>query len=609
MRPTKIATLFICTLIILSSGCLKEDNPPADDTMQGFWGSYSTNKTDFLKLIDDETAIIQGGMFSLAGHDTLNATSMYDYALLKDFKISTSRITAQQFAIFLNKIGCDNNGFYLGKKYVELSSSIWYGFDDKQKINLFSGDPNLPATNITWLGAQAFCNWVGGRLPTETEWLYASQAKNENGNLLLMGIHGSDSENSYNKNNQLLSEWCFDWFSDVYQFDGIVANPIGPISGSNRTFRGGGTEQQAASNNLRQGIPPDSCLSSLGFRCVWDMEGQITDDIEITTLNTTEVSSTTAQLNCRIDKDGGATSSIQCIFVWDTLPKPDFKRCAGIIKSKGGEHRFSAKISGLNFDKEYYVVSYAVNAAGIKQGQEIKFRTLPVMIGYNKGLIDMELCEVKGGSYTRGTEQITLNSFAIGKYEITNKQFCEYLNAVGALEINSYLSSGIHLLKEYAGAWVPEAGFENYPVVNVVWGKAAEFCKWAGGRLPSAAEWEYAAKGGQHNLDFDYAGSNSLEDVGWYYNNAYNFHVSDNSIHSVGQKQPNKLGIYDMSGNAAEWCSNLSNNTSAITKGGSVNDVMSSCRITAEKLSGFNPVATNSIGFRIVKDLEKVSSD
>ena len=69
-----------------------------------------------------------------------------------------------------------------------------------------------------------------------------------------------------------------------------------------------------------------------------------------------------------------------------------------------------------------------------------------------------------------------------------------------------------------------------------------------GYRLPTEVEWEYAARGGQHTRDFTYAGSNDLEEVGWF---------DDNSLEAtwpVGQKRPNELGIYDMSGNVLEWC-------------------------------------------------------
>ena len=113
------------------------------------------------------------------------------------------------------------------------------------------------------------------------------------------------------------------------------------------------------------------------------------------------------------------------------------------------------------------------------------------------------------------------------------------------------------------------------PVFGVSWLHAAKYCNWLSGkegltpcydvkgkltkcdfsmkgyRLPTEAEWEYAARGGQKSQGYDYAGGDNPDDVAWYDNN------SNGQIHPIGQKQPNELGLYDMSGNAFEWCGDL----------------------------------------------------
>jgi outer membrane protein OmpA-like peptidoglycan-associated protein len=93
------------------------------------------------------------------------------------------------------------------------------------------------------------------------------------------------------------------------------------------------------------------------------------------------------------------------------------------------------------------------------------------------------------------------------------------------------------------------------PVGNVSWYDAVEYLKWLSKetgkefRLPTEAEWEYAAKGGNKSKGYKYVGGNNLNEVAWFIGN------SDKRAHNIGQKMPNELGIHDMAGNAREWCS------------------------------------------------------
>lgn len=153
--------------------------------------------------------------------------------------------------------------------------------------------------------------------------------------------------------------------------------------------------------------------------------------------------------------------------------------------------------------------------------------------------------------------------FYLGKYEVTNAQFCKFLNDTNVEHYDEYGCGAITIgdlgpiklisdegnISYKDGKWVVNEGFDNYPVVCVSWYGANEFCRWAGGKLPTEAQWEYACRAGTSTTFFFGEESGDLGKYAWYDNN------SNGKLQEVGKKNANPWGLYDIYGNVNEWCS------------------------------------------------------
>ena len=270
------------------------------------------------------------------------------------------------------------------------------------------------------------------------------------------------------------------------------------------------------------------------------------------------------------------------------------------------------------------------------------------MSGYTKPTINKEESDIEkiktnldnmifvpGSTFQMGSDNgsidekpvhtVSVDDFYIGQYEITNREYIDFLNEKKVLPNGSYnnkeyidmndINCAIGYRNEkfyFKGS--KYANDEDCPVTEVTWFGADAYCKWKGGRLPTEAEWEYAARGGNNSVGYIYSGSSNLSEVAWFKDN------SDNKTHTVGRKQPNELDIYDMSGNVWEWCNDWfandyfsisnSNNPKGpsvgnyrVIKGGSWGNDISDCRITTRNRSRPN-VSGYTGGFRIVKSVE-----
>ncbi len=148
----------------------------------------------------------------------------------------------------------------------------------------------------------------------------------------------------------------------------------------------------------------------------------------------------------------------------------------------------------------------------------------PAMVYVDSGSFQMG--STTGDSDEKPVHSVTVKSFFMDKTEITQ---AEYRRVMGDNPSDF-------------------RDCDECPVENVSWDDATEYARKVGKRLPTEAEWEYAARGGNQSKGTSYSGSNNLNSVCWSWNN------SEKKTQQVGQKQPNELGLYDMSGNVSEWC-------------------------------------------------------
>lgn len=260
-------------------------------------------------------------------------------------------------------------------------------------------------------------------------------------------------------------------------------------------------------------------------------------------------------------------------------------------------------------------------------------------------VVEPEMIFIQGGTFKMGSNDydneqlvhpVTLNSYSIGKFEVTVKEYMVFVN-----ETQSHFPEWLELNNNYnihtgTDGYYKKMGDalqnEKSPIVGISWHDAVAYCEWLSNktgkkfRLPTEAEWEYAAKGGSKARNNNWAGTSDTFQLQKYANfcdknckeSWVNKTQNDGFVYTapVGQFLPNELEIYDMSGNVKEWCSDwygtyldyaLKNPTGAtsgsyrVIRGGSWNSIDAICRVTTRSI--LNPSNKDSfVGFRVVRE-------
>jgi formylglycine-generating enzyme required for sulfatase activity len=169
---------------------------------------------------------------------------------------------------------------------------------------------------------------------------------------------------------------------------------------------------------------------------------------------------------------------------------------------------------------------------------------------------EFEMGSTDGGIYEQPVHTVSLDGFWIDKYEVTNAQFVAFLNDNGNLEEGGVTWLNLEnegcLITRSSGGFHPKSGYADHPVVSVSWYGARAYAKWVGGRLPSEAEWEYAARGTDGRI---YPWGNKSPTV-----DLCNFGQNVHGTVPVGTYSPqgdSPYGCADMAGNVYEWTQNI----------------------------------------------------
>jgi len=220
-----------------------------------------------------------------------------------------------------------------------------------------------------------------------------------------------------------------------------------------------------------------------------------------------------------------------------------------------------------------------------------------------------------GDSDEKPVHTVNISEFWMDKYEVTN---AEYKKCVDAGSCRAPLSVESYSRRSYYG----DSTYDNYPVINVSWDDAKKYCQWKGKRLPTEAEWEYAARGGLSGARYPNGDSINCRDANYcrfiyFCDDCKGYGGKDDDTHPVGSYAANGYGLYDMAGNVWEWVSDWydgkyyenrtsqdpqgpSNGADRVVRGGSWGDNTVDIRVS-NRLNYGPTVRNRGVGFRCAR--------
>ena len=480
--------------------------------------------------------------------------------------------------------------YYLGK--YEVTQAQWKKVMGSNPS--YSACDNCPVENISLADIKAFLKKLNAelkkakpntqlryRLPTEAEWEYAARGghkaaatsgKYAGGNTLgdvawykgnatdkihPVGQKAANGLGLYDMSGNVW-EWCSDFYGAYTA--GAATNPKGPGSGESRVLRGGGWNGDAAGSRLTFRLDVKKAHIDAGFRLVFagDRKPPVITSLAMATVaeNTTGVVytavatdavSTAAEITFSLssgvkDNDLFSLSGAAVSF----KAAPDYENPKGINKNKptaAEKNVYELELTATDKAGNAGTKVVSITVTDVNELTYTDSHTSMAFVLVEKGTFTMGCTSEQSNcsSNERPTHSVTLTKdYYIGKYEVTQAQWRKVMGSNPSRFKNC----------------------DNCPVEQVSWNDVQIFITRLNAelkkakpdtklryRLPTEAEWEYAARGGHKATSTKYAGSSSIGNVAWYSSNA------GRKTHAVGGKAANELGLYDMSGNVLEWCS------------------------------------------------------
>ena len=276
---------------------------------------------------------------------------------------------------------------------------------------------------------------------------------------------------------------------------------------------------------------------------------------------------------------------------------------ARLIDVESGEVVNSHKIGAVQLNSSHDIIVNAKEIATILSDRTIKEEHLDGNYVERSFGINMKMKWIEGGEFLMGccfalngecitdelwvdVQHVTLKGFYIGTFEVTQSQWEKVMGTSVMQQKYKYCPK----------CWFIPTEDPDLPMCYVSKDDAMEFCRRLSNKtgrtytLPTEAQWEYAAGGGNKRENMRYSGSNNIDLVGWHIGN------SNNELHVVGTKCANSLGLYDMTGNVEEWCEREQNKNNHITKGGSFMDNPLDIKVIYKSSCTLN----NETGFRVI---------